>query len=263
MKSTVYHYYSPSREKSRCCRRHFSVKNWTLVCGLYSLVSNFAISKIICFCKKNPSSFYSRCNFTQCHKAVDFYDHGSKKNCNNPNNHRCDNDTIVGVGSSIAFVKFYITRNSCNKEFSLGMLYLLTTSVCLAIIFYNRSLFPQNISILVVLLYSWQISVNMKKFTSFGEVYFGEILMNFMTARDSFFHDDDFNLHILLFMPYFFSLRTNMSMTMLVNIVANDRSANSLLRNHFYSVLHDGAKCTASNRHIHCKSQTYSFLKVL
>lgn len=141
MKSTVYHYYSPSREKSRCCRRHFSVKNWTLVCGLYSLVSNFAISKIICFCKKNPSSFYSRCNFTQCHKAVDFYDHGSKKNCNNPNNHRCDNDTIVGVGSSIAFVKFYITRNSCNKEFSLGMLYLLTTSVCLAIIFYNRSLF--------------------------------------------------------------------------------------------------------------------------
>lgn len=34
--------------------------------------------------------------------------------------------------------------------------------------------FPQNISILVVLLYSWQISVNMKKYQSLGDVYYGE-----------------------------------------------------------------------------------------
>lgn len=33
---------------------------------------------------------------------------------------------------------------------------------------------PQNISILVVLMYSWQISVNMKKYQSLGDVYYGE-----------------------------------------------------------------------------------------
>lgn len=69
-----------------------------------------------------------------CHKAVDFYGGcGSKKNCNNPNNHRCDNDTIVGVGMSIAFVKFYIILvtaviRNISDCFSLGMWYLLTTS---------------------------------------------------------------------------------------------------------------------------------------
>lgn len=32
----------------------------------------------------------------------------------------------------------------------------------------------QNISILVVLLYTWQISVNMKKYQILGDVYYGE-----------------------------------------------------------------------------------------
>lgn len=32
----------------------------------------------------------------------------------------------------------------------------------------------QNISILVVLMYSWQISVNMKKYQSLGDVYYGK-----------------------------------------------------------------------------------------
>ncbi|XP_070506734.1 uncharacterized protein [Chironomus tepperi] len=35
------------------------------------------------------------------------------------------------------------------------------------------AIYSLNISILVVLLYSWQISVNMKKFQSFGDVYYG------------------------------------------------------------------------------------------
>lgn len=34
--------------------------------------------------------------------------------------------------------------------------------------------YSQNISILVVLMYSWQISVNMKKYQSLGDVYYGE-----------------------------------------------------------------------------------------
>ncbi|XP_070506735.1 uncharacterized protein [Chironomus tepperi] len=34
------------------------------------------------------------------------------------------------------------------------------------------AIYSLNISILVVLLYSWQISVNMKKFQSFGDVYY-------------------------------------------------------------------------------------------
>lgn len=36
--------------------------------------------------------------------------------------------------------------------------------------------FSQNVSILVVLLYSWQISVNMKKYQSLGDVYYGETI---------------------------------------------------------------------------------------
>ncbi|KAL7031433.1 hypothetical protein ACKWTF_007013 [Chironomus riparius] len=35
------------------------------------------------------------------------------------------------------------------------------------------AIYSLNISILVVLLYSWQISVNMKKFQSLGDVYYG------------------------------------------------------------------------------------------
>lgn len=37
----------------------------------------------------------------------------------------------------------------------------------------------QNISILVVLMYSWQISVNMKKYQSLGDVYFGKMGKSF------------------------------------------------------------------------------------
>jgi hypothetical protein len=34
--------------------------------------------------------------------------------------------------------------------------------------------FSQNISILVVLLYAWRISVNAKKYTDLEDVYYGE-----------------------------------------------------------------------------------------
>lgn len=34
-----------------------------------------------------------------------------------------------------------------------------------------------------------------------------------------------------------------------------DRSANSLLCNNLHTIFHDGAKCVARNRHVHCKLQ--------
>jgi len=37
----------------------------------------------------------------------------------------------------------------------------------------NLAIFSQNISILVVLLYAWQINVNTKKFQVLGDVYWG------------------------------------------------------------------------------------------
>lgn len=42
-----------------------------------------------------------------------------------------------------------------------------------SILYYSIS-FPQNISILVVLLYAWRISVNMKKSSDLEDVYYGE-----------------------------------------------------------------------------------------
>ncbi|CAO1378651.1 unnamed protein product [Diamesa hyperborea] len=51
--------------------------------------------------------------------------------------------------------------NSCCRQFNIKHLAL------------TSGIYTINISILVVLLYSWQISVNMKKFQTLGDVYYG------------------------------------------------------------------------------------------
>jgi hypothetical protein len=58
---------------------------------------------------------------------------------------------------------YTLVRNCIFEEFRSSTSYL----------HFSAFLFAQNISILVVLLYSWQINVNAKKFQVLGDIYYG------------------------------------------------------------------------------------------
>lgn len=144
MKSTVYHYYGPKR-KGRCCGQ-FTIKSWAISSAIYSLVSPAAAVKSVCLwpCKHGQKNFLWR----QLTVKNGF-------TCS-PSLSACADRLEHGTGCDCA-------RSPWGGPFDIH------TSLLNYLSFLS-----QNISILVVLMYSWQISVNMKKYQSLGDVYYGK-----------------------------------------------------------------------------------------
>lgn len=111
---------------------------------------------------------------------------------------------------------------------------------------------PQNISILVVLMYSWQISANMKKYQSLGDVYYGELLL---WGRRRWWHGkkatfSSFQFPKLIWYLLNFSLCASFFLS--VNS-RNVRSTNCLLCNNLLAIFNDGAECLTCHWRLYCK----------
>ena len=167
MKSTVlYHYYGPIR-KNRCCRQ-LNIKQLAIASAVYTLVSSHT--------------------YTCTHKT-----HISIRLNHLPNKHDFEQMfyvTRVGLLYSITLVQKKEKNFSfVEKHFLMSITFISIQFSCVSYSMLERQLKfyflfllfsyiqfanQQNISILVVLLYSWQISVNTKKYQALGEVYYGE-----------------------------------------------------------------------------------------